>query len=76
MHGIIGNMVLSSVKEDRNFKFLLWFIPIYSGIVTNTIFLTLGIHSLNLHMNLIVEKFLIYFGHVFLGVFSENMARA
>ena len=32
--------------EDRNFTFLLWFIPINSGKITDTIFLTLVIHSL------------------------------
>ena len=51
VHRIIVSMVLSYVKkerekgEDRNFIFLLFFIPIYSDIVTDTVFLTLGIHS-------------------------------
>ncbi len=72
LHGIIVGIVFSSIKwgggsgEDRIFTFLHWFIPVYSGIVTDTTFFTLGINSLksldvqghtkNMHMNFFIVE--------------------
>lgn len=52
MASVCMESLFSSVKqgnkkrEDGDFAFLLWFIPIYSGIITDTMFLSPGILSL------------------------------